>query len=539
MTSQPLPIATLRQSATCPVSYAASATLFAFAIAYSRQFVSLFVPILPRGDQLGFANAGSRIAAGQLPYRDYFQIVPPGTDLVYAVLIKWFGVETWMPGLVMCVLAAATALVMTIIAARFLRGPTILLPALLFTSFILYGSLDASHHWFSTLVTMVALLVLLGGVSSTRIALTGALCGLAACFTQTKGAAAVAAFAAYFVWKSRRRKLPLRKAWHQCLLLCASAAVVFAIANLHFIRTAGWSDWVFCSIVYPLRYYTAPAINNWRVLGSDFLRHGGLARWVCYPFVYATVPLVYIFVAITLRRRQRGEQSGLHRNEPRNEPQDEFLLLVFTGVAMFLAIAAAPSLKRLSTVSPPAMILLAWLLTWPARTVARIRTALAAGAIVLAICGSVRAQTRWRTEIDFPAGRTALTDRLEVEEYRWVLAHTHPGQFFFGMPPMYLPFRMQNPTPIEGFLPSEYTRPEQVAAMVQALQSHDVPLVILASGSKYPRATGLASDHLAPFRDYLCQNYQLTGVFATGDEVWKKRDAAVALTGCTMEGIVR
>jgi hypothetical protein len=75
--------------------------------------------------------------------------------------------------------------------------------------------------------------------------------------------------------------------------------------------------------------------------------------------------------------------------------------------------------------------------------------------------------------------------------------------------------------------------------MVQALQSHDVPLVILASGSKYPRATGLASDHLAPFRDYLCQNYQLTGVFATGDEVWKKRDAAVALTGCTMEGIVR
>ena len=334
MTSPPLPLATLLQNGPCPVWYAASATVFAFAISYSRQFVLPFVPILPSGDQLGFANAGSRIAAGQLPYRDYFQIVPPGTDLVYAVLIKWFGIETWMPGLMMCVLAAATALVMTIIAARFVRGPSILLPALLFTGFILYGSLDATHHWFSTLVTMVALLVLLGGASSTRIALTGALCGWAACFTQTKGAAAVVAFAAYFVWKHRREKLPLRKAWSQCSLLCASAAIVFFAANVFFIRTVGWSQWFFCIIVYPLRYYTAPAINNWRVLGSDFFWHGGMARWVCYPFVYATVPFVYIFVAIILRRRRRGEESALHGTEP----QDQLLLLVFTGFAMFLAI---------------------------------------------------------------------------------------------------------------------------------------------------------------------------------------------------------
>jgi hypothetical protein len=533
MTSQRLPLGT--QSARCPFWYAASATLFAFAISYSRQFILPFVPILPSGDQLGFANAGSRIAAGQLPYRDYFQIVPPGTDLVYAVLIKCFGIETWMPGLVMCFLAAATVLVMTIIAARFVHGPSILLPGLLFTGFILYGSLDATHHWFSTLVTMVALLVLLGGVSSTRIALTGALCGLAACFTQTKGAAAVVAFAAYFVWKNRREKLPLREAWRHCLLLCASAAIVFFAANVFFIQAVGWSQWFFCIMVYPLRYYTAPSINNWRVLGSDFLWHGGMARWVCYPFVYATVPFVYIFVAITLRRRPGSEESGFHESEL----EDQLLLLVFTGFAMFLAIAAAPSLKRLSTVSPPAMILLAWLLTWPVRTVARIRTALAAGALVLAISGSVRAQTRWRTEIDLPAGRTALTDRLEAEEYRWVLAHTHPEQFFFGMPPMYLPYRMRNPAAVEGLMPSEYTRPEQVAATVQALETHDVPLLILVADGKYPRATGLASDHLAPFRDYLCRNYHLTDVFATGDEVWQRRDPAVPLVGCAAGGTVR
>jgi hypothetical protein len=59
---------------------------------------------------------------------------------------------------VISVLAAATALVVTILAARFLHGPPILPPALLLAGFILYGSLDATCHRFSTRVTMVALL---------------------------------------------------------------------------------------------------------------------------------------------------------------------------------------------------------------------------------------------------------------------------------------------------------------------------------------------------------------------------------------------
>ena len=529
MIPQPRLPATLSHPIPCPAWYAASAALLAFAVSYSRLFVLPFVPILPSGDQLGFADAGSRIAAGQLPYRDYFQIVPPGTDLVYAVLVKSLGAETWMPGLVMCVLAAATALVMTIIAARFLRGLSVLLPALLFSSFILCGSLDATHHWFSTLVTMVALLVLLGGNSQARIATTGALCGLAACFTQTKGAAAVAGFAAYFFWRNRRENLTLGEWRRQCLLLCAPALVVFGIANAFFIRAAGWSQWFFCIIVFPLRYYSVPALNNWRVLGSDFFWHASLARRMCFPFVYATVPFVYIvFAAVTLRRHRPQEKNEQHGNGSRGQ----LLLLVLTGLAMFLAIAPSPSLKRLSTAGPPAMILLAWLVDRPAKVASTLRAALVAGAMAVAIAGAVRGQTRWHTDIELPAGRTAITDRLEAEEYRWVLAHTRPQQFFFGMPPLYLPFHMQNPAAIEGFVPSEYTRPEQAAALVQALHSHDVPLLILPSGREYPRWTGLPSDHLAPFRNYLCQNYQLSFVFGTGDEVWERRDSSAPPAEC-------
>jgi hypothetical protein len=189
---------------------------------------------------------------------------------------------------------------------------------------------------------------------------------------------------------------------------------------------------------------------------------------------------------------------------------------------MFLAIASSPSVKRLSTVSPPAMILLAWLLDRPGRTAPLLRTALGTAAVAVAISVAVRSQTRWVTYLDLPAGRTAFIDRSVHEEYRWVLAHTHPGQFFWGMPPFNLPFHLQNPATIMGYDTTEYTRPEEVAALVQALQEHSVPVIVLPSEIRYPLTVEGPSNHLAPFVSYLRTNYKMIRTFANGDEVWER-----------------
>lgn len=37
-----------------------------------------------------------QVGAGAASFRDYFKIVPPGTDLTYALLIKLFGVQMWI-----------------------------------------------------------------------------------------------------------------------------------------------------------------------------------------------------------------------------------------------------------------------------------------------------------------------------------------------------------------------------------------------------------------------------------------------------------
>ena len=57
-------------------------------------------------DQMLFATDGARIVAGQMPYRDYFQFGPPGTDLFYAFLFRHLGLHLWIPNLLMVCLAA-------------------------------------------------------------------------------------------------------------------------------------------------------------------------------------------------------------------------------------------------------------------------------------------------------------------------------------------------------------------------------------------------------------------------------------------------
>src|SRR5260370_2272887 len=139
-------------------------------------------------DQMLFASDGARIVAGQMPYRDYFQFVTPGTDLLYASLFRHLGLLLWIPNALMVCLAATAVLLMTLAGEKVLRGSFIALPAALTLGFVLFGGMDATHHSFSGLIALIAMLVLFQGSQHCRVPLAGAFCGLVASFTQSKGA---------------------------------------------------------------------------------------------------------------------------------------------------------------------------------------------------------------------------------------------------------------------------------------------------------------------------------------------------------------
>jgi hypothetical protein len=223
---------------------------------------------------------------------------------------------------------------------------------------------------------------------------------------------------------------------------------------------------------------------------------------------------VYLLVIFC---RQRQEEDSV-------ELSSRLALVLLTGVAIFLAVVASPSLKRLSTVSPPALILLGWLLSRPGKIKMRrpLTALLTATSVAFALAIPIRVQTRWHGYLDLPGGRAALLDPTLWDEYLWALEHTRPGQYFFGLPPLYAPLRLRHPAPIEGLHPSEYTRPEQVAALVAGLEKYHVPLLILRQSNDLLMSTPSPSDHLQPFRNYVLQNYRLARTFSTKDDVWQR-----------------
>jgi hypothetical protein len=512
--SGPQRIASSRPFQLSTISIATLVSLFNFGVCYFRSFIFPNIPLLPFGDAAGFLNNGSRIVAGRLPYREYFAFLPPGIELTYALLIREFGARSWIPNLMIACLAAAAAWLMTLIAAQLMRGAVIALPGLLLAGFVLPGSLDATHHWFSTIAVMAAVLVLLDGDSFPHIAAAGLLCGIAGWYTQTKGATAVAGFVTYLILKSRQESMPARDRWLKYILLSGLALAVFAVGNLYFIRAAGLRRWLYCLVVYPLRYYPSVQLNNWRVYGYGFKL--GLST-IPFLFVHLTVPLVYVICIVIMLRRSK--------NEP-GEPWNKIWLLVLAGLAMFLAIASSPGWKRLATSSPPAVILLTWLLNRSGQTMAKFRIGLGAVAIVIALAGAVRIQTRRTTSLDLPIGRTAFVDSARYEEYRYAMGRTCRGQFMFGPSPILLALQVQNPAPIDGFVPFEYTRPEQVTATIQALELNKVPLLMLHPSMFTDPDSDPALDHLDPIRAYLARNYRIAATFRTGDELWERIEGA-------------
>ena len=493
--------------------------LFASTICYLRFFVLPDVPTLPGSDQIMAASDGARIVAGQLPYRDFFEFIPPGSPLTYAALVKIFGVRIWITGLVMAFLAAAVALLITLAASRVMRGAIVLLPALMFTGFILLPSADTTHNWFSTVLVLAAMLVLFGELTLPRIAVAGIICGLAASFTQTKGATALLGFVAYLIWRARRDRPPTKQMWLSCFVLCASGLAAFAAISAYFIGAAGLSRWFYWLVVYPTRYFAVPENNNWRIIPYEFRRSfRGVSTGIAWSFLCCTVPVVYlVFLFERYRRRKSLERAK----------SDELLILVtLTGLAMFLSIASSPSLVRMGTVSPPAMILLAALLDRHERPFVLLKRGLGAFAFVLAIAAAVATQRKHFLYADRPSGRVAFNDPLLQEEYVWIKDHTRPGQPFWGLATLYFPFQLRHTAALEQLCSCDYTRPEDVAGLVRSLQETRVPTVIISSQRKYPLTENSPGNHLGPFVAYLYANYQLTKIFRTGDEVWEIRSHA-------------
>ena len=481
------------------------------AFLYLRTFLLSGTPFIAHDDQTLFFARAVHILHGQVLYRDFFEFVPPGTDLLYAAGFRIFGVHAWLFQAWSIALGLGLFSIVTLLARRILAGLLVLLPGLLFLVFDYDVAMVPTHHWFSTLATLAAVATLAGRSTLWRISSAGLLCGIATLFTQTQGTLTFAALLLYLVWPIHSSpKLLARVAAFVIPWLLAVSCILG-----YYVLQAGPQTLFFDLVVFPLHYLSGDFNSPHAYLHQFPPRHSfaGLLRLIPYLFIYALVPYIYFTGAYQLWRKRR---------DPAFPERQPLILLHLAGFALVLAVATGPRFYRLCTVAPPAILICVWLLSGPGSIRTSLRRSLIALALFFALLLPVYRQTQHYRILDLPIGRTAFADPEEFREFQWLVRRTRPSDLFFNNSGLALYLSLSNPTAVEFVNNDDFTRPEQVTAVIRTLQQNPPRFVALdpETGPPNPR------DHSAPFRDYIHQHYSLADTFAIDhnsrpEELWE------------------
>ncbi len=496
----------------------------AFVFLYTFLFVPPFIPISYNGDGMFFLPAGQRMYEGEMIYRDFFEFVTPGTALVYLLLFKLFGLRPWIPNLLSLLLGLALAGLGVVIAKKMMRASLTFLPSAIFLVAAREFLCEPTHHWFSLLATTAAIAPLLDRRTPARIAAAGFFCGLTSCFTQTRGVAVVVGFGVFLWWESRRRQEAGRELLKKEGWLVTSFLATLIAVNAYFIWKAGPARFLWCTVVYVLKYYPKMAdVATFRVFWYNFpgfvplgrFLHWFLADWV---FLHAIIPLVFILF-FARYRRDSGKESVEFWQRP--------MLVAMVGAFLLLSIAPSPASIRIAASALPGTILLAWLIDSPRKLARTLAAAIAIVVLLLALHAVVRKRPIPNWNLTTPQGKLAITELSDYEEYTWVQQHTRPSEYFFEAvgSDMYFRLDLRNPTPVPYITNCGFTTTGQVAEVIQGLEKHKVRYLLWEHTDldAVPDWEDPSDAHLGPIFDYIHSHYQAVKVFTNADEIWERK----------------
>lgn len=483
----------------------AAATVFLFL----RCFLLPGIPFASFGDQNLFFARAVHLLDGYTLYRDVFELVPPGTDLMYAAALRLFGLRSWIPAGFTVATGVLLFGAITMISRRMIAGLAALLPGALFLLLVFDSATDMTHHWYSTLAALGALWVMMEGQGARQLLAAGALCGLATMFTQTQGAMVSAAIAMVIFCESESTVRVRRLA----LFLAPLAAVVVGMLG-YCCWKAGVGTVGFDLLEFPRRYLSSGEVNSPKAYLRQFPRVHSLGdgvRALPFVFVYALVPYVYIAGFLKLRH----EDDGVSREQRRDA-----ILLLAIGVALFLAVASAPRFFRLCTVAAPAVVTLVWLLEGGSKGRRAVRGALFTAMAAMAVLLVARRQMAWHGVLDLPTGRTAFSDQGEFREFAWLAQRTRRSDPFFDKSVVSFYLALDTPPVAELINEEEFSRPEQVTAIVEWMEKKKEQYVVIFPD--LPKDPGSHSN-AGPFHEYVRLNYRLREEFPMGKGNWREQ----------------
>lgn len=484
-----------------------------FIFLYLNFFCFPAIPVHFFSDHSTYLFNAKRMVDGQMVYRDFFQHSLPATEVLFFVFFSLLGIHAWIPNAVLLLLGLGLAWLILLISRKIIPGRSAYLPAALFLVIAYQSKPGAADAWFSILMVLGAILLVIDHITALGLVGAGAFCGLATCFSQCLGISAEIGLAAFLVWAAMTRVFT----WEDCrraqTYLWIPFITMVVLFNAYFAFEAGIGRFLSDTVAFGFRYWSAAPWNSHHAYMTD-LPH--MHPWFRVPglvaalAVYLLVPLVYLLFFV----RSRDEKEYLPE-----EPWDRLTVLWFAGLAIFLGTVTAPTWARLCAVSAPALVLFVWYFTFEGRLQKTRVASLWILALFLAVGMTTESKLQWKGYATTPAGKVALLDHTRYEELNFLLGKTSPGEYAFGSSSLGFLLNLRAPARVPSVTGSDYTRPQQVASVVKGLSTYPVRYVLWPTALALPQGN---SDHLGPLYTYLHSNYHVVKIFTNADVLWEK-----------------
>jgi hypothetical protein len=222
----------------------------------SAAYLYPFLRVLWRvGDEGTLVYGAQRVAEGAVPYRDFMEVMGPGTFYWLGLFFKIFG-ATWLVARAeVLITGVATTLVLYWLARR-LRPGSGSLVAILLTAITFPLWPATSHHWDSNLFALLSFAVFVAWLDNSRPWLAvpaGVLAGVTTLFMQQKGLFLLFSFV-LILYLLRRKQLDFASSGARLL---AGYGGVVAVVVLAFYAAGALPQFVYANIVWPFTHYSS------------------------------------------------------------------------------------------------------------------------------------------------------------------------------------------------------------------------------------------------------------------------------------------
>jgi hypothetical protein len=309
----------------------------------------------------GLALTGAmRVAAGQIPHRDFYANYGPAQFYVLAGLFKMFGESLLVERLFDLFIKAALVTWIYALTSSYCRRNVAVWTSVITVLWFfglpnLSGTANVSASLLNLVSSTLILPVFLSRVSARRMFAAGFFVGIATLFRYDTGLALVGIHAlvvvvAIYLKSTSNRLQTIASALWPYLL---AVALTIGLPALYYLSVAPFHDFAFDMIIYPSRYY-----HSGRNLPFPGIDLKGLENLEVYLPIVAIV--ISFYIALVGRLGARGKDGAGLRSTPEEQKWHAFLLtFALLALVMYLKAYVRISVYQLNLCIIPSLLLIA------------------------------------------------------------------------------------------------------------------------------------------------------------------------------------